>query len=232
MERRVTDTRVCPFCGEPRHVGGRFCPKCGNRYPEGDEPDVESTEPTEWVRSARREPVAAGPSVPVEEPTTIVEAEPPRPRRSAPGTGLRILLGTLGVALGALALGYALYRFGVPFLDARRPDPEIAIAPVASPTRPQGAAPSPSPSSSPATVLVGPSGAPTQPRVRVANTDGDGANMRQDPSTGGAVIRLVEDGTVLDLIGEDRQADGRTWRNVRTPEGAAGWIVSDFLAPE
>jgi hypothetical protein len=59
-----------------------------------------------------------------------------------------------------------------------------------------------------------------------------GLNLRVDPGSGAARVKTVRDGAVLEIVGEDRQADDRTWRNVRDPsDGATGWVVSQFLAP-
>ena len=50
------------------------------------------------------------------------------------------------------------------------------------------------------------------------NTGGDGANMRAEPAaTTGALVRTIKEGTELDVVGADREAGGRRWRNVRDP---------------
>ena len=84
-----------------------------------------------------------------------------------------------------------------------------------------------SPSARPATR---PSPAPQVRGVRVTNTEGQGANMRSQPSANSERIKVVRDGVELDLIGPNRQAEGRVWRNVRDDAGAVGWIPSEFLA--
>lgn len=100
------------------------------------------------------------------------------------------------------------------------PDPKAdEVASVGGPAP----APSPSPSPSPAVPVW---------RVRVANTEGQGANFRREPSATAPRIALVRDGTQLELIGPDRQADGRTWRNVRDDAGNAGWVLADFLVED
>ena len=33
------------------------------------------------------------------------------------------------------------------------------------------------------------------------------------------------------VVGEDRYAEGRNWRNVQTLDGQTGWVAADFLAP-
>lgn len=66
-------------------------------------------------------------------------------------------------------------------------------------------------------------------RVRIVNADGGSVNVRAEPSTGAAVLGQVAEGTVLDVVGPNRDAEGRTWRNVRMSDGQSGWIVASFL---
>ncbi|MCC7367826.1 MAG: SH3 domain-containing protein [Chloroflexi bacterium] len=69
------------------------------------------------------------------------------------------------------------------------------------------------------------------PRATVANTEGQGANMRAEPAATARLIRTVKEGTELEVIGDEREAGGRTWRNVRdSADGSVGWIVSELLA--
>ena len=68
-------------------------------------------------------------------------------------------------------------------------------------------------------------------RVRVANSEGQGANLRAEPSASAARVKTAREGTELDVVGPNREVDGRTWRNVRDPaDGASGWIVAELLA--
>ncbi len=73
---------------------------------------------------------------------------------------------------------------------------------------------------------------PRVERVQVANTDGEGANLRREPSTTAERVRTLPDGTVLEIVGPDRPAEGRVWRNVRDADGETGWILSNFLVAE
>jgi uncharacterized protein YraI len=66
--------------------------------------------------------------------------------------------------------------------------------------------------------------------VRVANTDGQGVSLRAQPSTRAARLALIREGSTLEVIGPDQQAEGRTWRNVRQPGGQSGWVAADYLA--
>ncbi len=86
----------------------------------------------------------------------------------------------------------------------------------------------PSPTAGPTPTL-----APGMARVaRVANTDGQGANLRAEPSAASRRIKVVRDGTEVELIGSEREAESRTWRNVRDDTGADGWIPGEFLVDE
>lgn len=69
-------------------------------------------------------------------------------------------------------------------------------------------------------------------RLEVANTGGDGANMRREPGQAGERVKTLVEGTVVEVIGTDREVEGRTWRNVRDAQGDSGWIISTFLVPE
>ena len=80
-----------------------------------------------------------------------------------------------------------------------------------------------------------PSPPPAQPsgpdRVQVAGTERQGVNVRAAPSAHAASVKLAPEGAVLEVVGPDRAADGRTWRDVRDPaDGAHGWVAAEFLA--
>ena len=68
-------------------------------------------------------------------------------------------------------------------------------------------------------------------RVQVAGTERQGVNVRAASSAHAASVKLAPEGAVLEVVGPDRAADGRTWRNVRDPaDGAHGWVAAEFLA--
>jgi hypothetical protein len=68
-------------------------------------------------------------------------------------------------------------------------------------------------------------------RLVVINTEGDGANLRTDPSRTAQSIVIVPEGDTLDVVGPDRTADGITWKNVRDRLGNTGWMSAGFLGP-
>jgi hypothetical protein len=34
------------------------------------------------------------------------------------------------------------------------------------------------------------------------------------------------------IVGDDAQADGRTWRNVKTAAGITGWVAAQYVKAE
>jgi hypothetical protein len=68
-------------------------------------------------------------------------------------------------------------------------------------------------------------------RVRVTGTDGDGVNVRREPSGTGQLITAVAEGALLTVLGEPRRNEGRSWRMVRTQSGRSGWVAADYLTP-
>jgi SH3-like domain-containing protein len=62
-------------------------------------------------------------------------------------------------------------------------------------------------------------------QFQVANTNGQGANLRRQPDTNGAFIKLVPEATIVN-------GAEHAWRHVTTADGTAGWIANDFLIAE
>ena len=149
------------------------------------------------------------------------------------------------IVLGLLLVVGPACSFGAPSAgsssSAAQPSPTLLPPPkpISSPEAAGPASASPSPAIALATPIPAPAVAAGSPaagaageRVRVANTGGDGANMRAEPATTGALVRTIKEGTELDVVGADREAGGRRWRNVRETAGdVSGWIVADFLTP-
>jgi polysaccharide biosynthesis protein PslG len=73
---------------------------------------------------------------------------------------------------------------------------------------------------------------PEAPKVRVSGTDGTGVTLREKPSATGRRLTVVPEGARLTIIGEDAQAEGRTWRNVKTSGGATGWVAGQYVTAE
>ncbi|HZO25655.1 MAG TPA: SH3 domain-containing protein [Chloroflexota bacterium] len=84
-------------------------------------------------------------------------------------------------------------------------------------------------SGSTSTAQQGSSGAGSGAKVRVANTGGTGVRLRMEPSLKGQIVGRLADGTVLEVVGEDKTADGYTWKNVRAPGDGRGWVASNYV---
>ena len=103
--------------------------------------------------------------------------------------------------------------------------------------------PTATPTNPPATATateVPPAATPTQvpptPTVVanwvVGNTRGDGVFIRETPDMDDK-IKPWPDGTEMVVVGPDVNAEDRLWKNVRDPDGNAGFIPADYLlAPE
>ena len=57
---------------------------------------------------------------------------------------------------------------------------------------------------------------------------GLGVRLRLEPSLKGQIVGRLADGTVLEIVGEDKQADGYTWKNVRAPGDGRGWVAAEL----
>jgi hypothetical protein len=68
----------------------------------------------------------------------------------------------------------------------------------------------------------------TVPSLAVVGVGLQGLVMRSEPG-GGDRVRLVDEGTDLRDLGEEREASGRYWKRVLHPDGPEGWVASEFL---
>jgi hypothetical protein len=66
-------------------------------------------------------------------------------------------------------------------------------------------------------------------QVVVRGTQGQGLNLRAQPSTSARVIANAREGTVLTVVEGPEEADGYTWWKLRTPGGDEGWGAEEWL---
>jgi hypothetical protein len=78
---------------------------------------------------------------------------------------------------------------------------------------------------------VTPEPPPTAQRFVVAGTQGQGLFLRPEPSTNGAPLTTLPDGTVVEQIGADISGPDWLWRQVRAPDGREGYVAAEFLTP-
>lgn len=160
--------------------------------------------------------------------------------------GLSVFLAALGVrfaidSINATA-GPAGGRAATPIAaQATSPSPSPIAGQVILPASPVAtASPPPAAGASPPPSAIEPAGgatpgsasaSPALPRVRVVNTGGEGANLRDQPSGSANRVKNLPDGTILEVTGNDQAAEGKRWRPLRDSAGASGWIVTDYLEP-
>ena len=220
--------RACPYCGTSLAADQRTCPNpsCGLPYPFDDEPQTlpDATEASTSTGRPKRTPGQDNPLGGL-----------------APYRTILILVGVLILIVG---VGYLLFRFGVSYLEAGRPEPSAVATATAGPVvvpSPASASPTtagaaPSPGTQPGAIAPATAASPSPdaagPRLKVANTEGQGANLRQRPSTTAPVLRTLPEGSVVEAIGGETNAEGRAWRNVRDQSGTSGYVAAELLTPE
>jgi hypothetical protein len=59
-------------------------------------------------------------------------------------------------------------------------------------------------------------------KVKVFDT-GTGLNFRKGPSRGAEAIKKLPDGTLLEVMGGPREAEGFVWWQMKDPDGTVGW---------
>jgi hypothetical protein len=69
----------------------------------------------------------------------------------------------------------------------------------------------------------------TGQKVRVANTGGTSLRLRVEPSLKSQIAARLPEGTILEVVGEDKVADGFTWKNVRAPGDGRGWVAANYV---
>jgi hypothetical protein len=111
------------------------------------------------------------------------------------------------------------------------PTPTLAPPPTLVPLPTATFGPSPTTGSSILVPIQSPTPNTGSDRLVVINTEGDGANLRTDPSRTAQSLVVVPEGDMLDVVGPDRTADGITWKNVRDRLGNSGWMSAGFLGP-
>jgi len=110
------------------------------------------------------------------------------------------------------------------------PEPSPTPEPTAAP-----APPSPPPPAAPPETASVQAASVSATTLQVAKTGGTGAYLRESPSSSGRPIAILLEGTTVEVAGDEVQAEGRTWKRVRTVastvDGVTGWVAAQFLVP-
>jgi hypothetical protein len=69
------------------------------------------------------------------------------------------------------------------------------------------------------------------PFARVS-APGSCVNVRTTPGVSSESLDCAADGVLLADLGDTGDADGQTWRRVRTPAGVEGWAADQYLEHE
>ena len=115
------------------------------------------------------------------------------------------------------------------------PTPSATVAPTNTPVP---LTPTPSATVAPTNTSAGPSPSTVTATTTVdrtiyyvANTDGDGVNIRRTPDLGDR-IKAWPDGTQMVRVGPSVTVESRIWENVRDPDGTVGFIPAQYLITE
>src|SRR5579884_356945 len=146
--------------------------------------------------------------------------------RGSAGQADKLLVIGLGLVIVLLA------RFASPTSGERTAASASGAAAQAT-AAPTSTASTPTPGSAAAAATPAPSATPRGPDppwYKVA-AGGDGANMRQSPSTSAPIVMKLRDGTVVDNLDEQQSASGLTWRHVKEGD-VDGWVAAELLQPQ
>jgi hypothetical protein len=107
---------------------------------------------------------------------------------------------------------------------------EATVQPAAAPAATAESAP-PEPITADAATTAGESATGTggSRELVVSGTEGLGLWLRRTPW--GEQIGILRDGTPLQQIGPDSEAEELGWRRVSTPDGTEGWVAAQFTSP-
>lgn len=72
---------------------------------------------------------------------------------------------------------------------------------------------------------------PEEPGQKIAYASRK-VNIRHSPTLRASVVFVAPFNTQLILMNETQEQDGHTWRQVKLPNGAVGWIASEFISEQ
>lgn len=159
--------------------------------------------------------------------TTWVLGFPPR-------KSFGIFIAVLILALATVSVIEIVHREQNP-IQAQTPEPTVLVVPTSTPVPPTPTAP---PATATATAIPSPTPEPTpspEPTVTVPVytsarvTAPNGLVVREGPSTTTLILAYVNFDDIIQLTGVEQINEGRTWSQVVAPNGAIGWISTQYL---
>lgn len=159
---------------------------------------------------------------------------PRRPPRSAEAFDrLKLIIRRCNRSKSVGVAVLAIWLVGVPALVVAAPrlDMRVGLAAAREPVRPVGAAITVTvlPTREAGPVVAGASPTPTE-WLRVARTDGEGVYLRRTTRMADRLEAWPE-GTPLQVVGRDAEAEGLLWKKVMDPDGRIGWVPAQYVVP-
>ena len=107
--------------------------------------------------------------------------------------------------------------------------PRVTVAATSTPLALIAGPPTPEPTpSEPPTPE--PTATPQLQQAKIANTNGQGVTVRDQPGPTAARAGVLREGTVVFLTGNDQTVAARPWREIETADHSLkGWVQGDFL---
>ena len=150
------------------------------------------------------------------EPTVVVRGTPtpPQPVLTKEGSGQAVPPTNAPGAITA-ASPSAVAVLPTVVVPAHESTPTLPPTPTITPTPEPTHTPTPAPARS----------------ARIVNTEGQGANVRRAPSVSAQRVKVIAEGTIVELLGAEQRGDGYSWRDVRDADGATGYVIVEYLQP-
>lgn len=153
-----------------------------------------------------------------------VQTAPRRGKRSAPPWQMWAALAFVLIAVFGLCQVSGLGQRLRPLPTAT---PTATLLPTATslPTMTPTNTPEPTATATPVPVIM-PGG-----QVVVKGTEGQQLRLRAGPALNHQTLRIIDEGTILQVLEGPQAADGFTWWQVKTTDGLIGWVAGNWLTP-
>lgn len=145
--------------------------------------------------------------------------------------GVFLVVGIL-LALGISSAGVVIgARVGLPTpIPSATPTITATLTPTLTPIPPTPTntlTQTPVPPTQTPTPTITPTPTATPMFAIVDAGDSGGAYVRDEPA--GAIVTILANGTIIQLLPEVAEVEGTAWQKVITPEGMQGWMVQELL---